>query len=210
MGNRVSRDRNVFEEIVLQRDEEEKYATFLQQWEALQVHLNSMEERIEKKSKKKRCFFRKRAIKEIQRQKEILDGVWDIRDEVVSQMKENRLVAYRRQRNQEKREQIERERKMLEDAKASLQMKVEKIEKREAVEKCKERVKQRKACQDEDEVIEREMAARREKIIWRLGCELQRKGKRGLPSKRIDHMEIALLGSEPLPKSSERPSSVVK
>ncbi|XP_070552446.1 coiled-coil domain-containing protein 34-like [Ptychodera flava] len=164
MGNRVSRDWNVFEEIVLQRDEEEKYATLLQQWEALQGHLTAMEEEIEKKSKKKRLFFRKRAKKEIQRKKEFLDAVWDIRDALVSEMKKNRLVAYDRQQNLQKKENIEREIKIIADLQESQKKKFEKIEKREAAEKCKEWVKERKACQDENEVIEREMAERREKI----------------------------------------------
>ncbi|XP_070552326.1 meiosis-specific nuclear structural protein 1-like [Ptychodera flava] len=161
MGSRLSRQPNIFDRIVLQRDEEEKYAELLQKWEAAQVHLVAMEERVEKKSKKKRRFFRKRARKEIQRQKEILDAVWDIRNEFVSEMKKQRLVAYYRIQNQEKKEQIERERKLLEDAQERLK---EKIKQREAAESCKEWIKERKACQGEDEVIEREMAERREKI----------------------------------------------
>ncbi|XP_070552319.1 uncharacterized protein [Ptychodera flava] len=108
MGNRLSREPNVFDRNVLQREEEEKYTDLLQKWEAVQVHLVAMEERIEKKSKKKRRFFKKRARKEIERQKEILDAVWDIRNEFVSEMKKQRLVAYYRIQNQEKKEQIER------------------------------------------------------------------------------------------------------
>ncbi|XP_070565512.1 nucleolar protein 58-like [Ptychodera flava] len=164
MGNRSSRESDVFEKIVLQRDEEENYAELLQKWEAMQVHLLAMEERIEKKSKKKRLFFRKKAKKEIQRQKEFLDAIWDTRDAVVTEMKKNRLVAYDRIQNQQTREQIERERKILEDAQVSLEEKIEKMEKTEAAERCKEWIKERKACQGEDEVIEREMAERREKI----------------------------------------------
>ncbi|XP_070565470.1 protein enabled homolog [Ptychodera flava] len=164
MGNRSSRESNVFEKIVLQRDEEENYAELLQKWEAMQVHLLAMEERIEKKSKKKRLFFRKKAKKEIQRQKEFLDAIWDTRDAVVTEMMKNRLVAYDRIQNQQTREQIERERKILEDAQVRLEKKIEKMEKTEAAERCKEWIKERKACQGEDEVIEREMAERREKI----------------------------------------------
>ncbi|XP_070554574.1 uncharacterized protein [Ptychodera flava] len=178
MGSRLSREPNVFDRIVLQRDEEEKYAELLQKWEAAQVHLVAMEERIEKKSKKKRRFFKKRARKEIERQKEILDAVWDIRDEFVSEMKKQRLVAYYRIQNQEKKEQIERERKQLEDAQASLKEKIEKIKKREAAESCKEWIKERKACQGEDEVIEREMAERREKITQIRMRSAQRKEER--------------------------------
>ncbi|XP_070546042.1 inner centromere protein A-like [Ptychodera flava] len=164
MGNRVSRKSNIFETIVLQRDEEEKYAELLQKWEALQDHLVAMEERIEKKSKKKRLFFRKRAKKEIQRQQEFLDALWNIRDAVVGEMKKNRLVAYDTIQNQEMKEQMERDRKILEDAQESLEEKIENIDKTEAAESCKEWIKKRKACQGEDEVIEREMAERREKI----------------------------------------------
>ncbi|XP_070552473.1 uncharacterized protein [Ptychodera flava] len=178
MGSRLSREPNVFDRIVLQRDEEEKYAELLQKWETAQVHLVAMEERIEKKSKKKRRFFGKRVRKEIQHQKEILDTVWDIRNEFVSEMKKNRLVAYRRMQNQEKKEQIERERKLLEDAQASLKEKIEKIKKREAAESCKEFIKERKACQGEDEVIEREMAERREKITQVRMRSAQRKEER--------------------------------
>ncbi|XP_070531563.1 nucleolar protein 58-like [Ptychodera flava] len=159
MGNRVSRESNV-----LQSNEEEKYAELLQKWEALQDHLVAMQERIEKKSKKKRLFFRKRARKEIQRQQEFLDALWNIRDAVVSEMKKNRLVAYDTIQNKETREQIEHERKVLEEAQASLKKKIEKIEKTDAAEKCKEWIKERKASQGEDEVIDREMAERREKI----------------------------------------------
>ncbi|XP_070546103.1 nucleolar protein 58-like [Ptychodera flava] len=164
MGNRVSRKSNIFETIVLQRDEEEKYAELLQKWEAVQDHLVAMEERIEKKSKKKRFFFKKKAKKEIQRQQEFLDALWNIRDAVVGEMKKNRLVAYDAIQNQETMEQIERDRKILEDAQESLKEKMEKIEKTEAAERCKEWIKERKACQGEDDVIEREMAERREKI----------------------------------------------
>ncbi|XP_070546153.1 nucleolar protein 58-like [Ptychodera flava] len=123
-----------------------------------------MEERIEKKSKKKRFFFKKKAKKEIQRQQEFLDAVWNIRDAMVSEIKKNRLVAYDSIQNQETKEQIERDRKILEDAQESLKEKIEKIEMTEAAESCKKWIKERKACQGEDEVIEREMAERREKI----------------------------------------------
>ncbi|XP_070546163.1 nucleolar protein 58-like [Ptychodera flava] len=164
MGNRVSRKSNIFETIVLQRDEEEKYAELLQKWEALQDHLVALEERIEKKSKKKRFFFKKKAKKEIQRQQEFLDALWNIRDVMVGEMKKNRLVAYEAIQNQETMEQIERDRKILEDAQESLKEKIEKIEKTEAAESCKEWIKERKACQGEDDVIEREMAERRDKI----------------------------------------------